>query len=196
MRSSASPEPAATLANPANTTVNPKAAAAVPAPRWNRAADGRWLPAGRKNLALEVAATNKVHIWTRDVRPVLVVRCLAGTMDVFVFTDSAARMEPQDQDHTVRLAFDDGRERTERWPDSETHDALFARDGASFAQELSSARSLRFGFTPHNAEPVVATFDVSGLSEHLAPAARQCTPRSPDNAQRARAKRAETTEQP
>lgn len=210
MRSSASPESAAPPANQTKATDKPNPATAAaraaasaaaarsaePAPRWNRAPDGRWLPAGRRNLALEVPAANRVHVWTRDVRPVLVVRCLAGTMDVFVFTDSAARMEPQDQDHTVRLAFDDGGERTERWSDSETHDALFADDGATFAQELSAARSLRFGFTPHNAEPVVARFDVSGLSEHLAGAARQCTPRSQDKAQRPRAKRSETTEQP
>lgn len=210
MRGSASPEAAVPrstqMPNQSKTTPKPNATAATRtaaaraagerAPHWSRAAEGRWLPAGPKSLALEVPAANKVHVWTRDVRPVLVVRCLAGVMDVFVFTDSAARMEPQDQDHTVRVAFDEGSERVERWPDSETHDALFARDGAAFAQELAAAHSLRFGFTPHNAEPVVARFDISGLTEQLAPGARQCTPRPATKAapQRSRAKRAAPTE--
>lgn len=181
MRSSASPDTAAAPVNPkrvASAAPAPRvpapSVATAAAPRWSHAADGRWLPAGRKSMALEVPAANKVHIWTRDVRPVLVVRCHAGGTDVFVFTDSAARMETQDQDHTVRLAFDDGRQRIERWPDSETHDALFARDGVAFAHELLAAHTLRFGFTPHNADPATARFDVSGLTELLAPAERQC----------------------
>jgi hypothetical protein len=110
----------------------------------------------------------------RNVRPLLVVRCLARRMDVFVFTDSAAAMEAQDADHAVRIAFDDGPERTERWPDSEAHDALFAPDARALAQQLIRARTMRFGYTPHNAAPVSALFDVAGLAERISPAAAQC----------------------
>ena len=143
------------------------------APGWieNRA---QWTGGDRRSLAFELPSRNETPVWMRNVRPQLVVRCSAKRTDVFVFTDSAAAMEARDGDHTVRVAFDDEPERTERWPDSLTHDALFAPEGARFAQQLIRARTMRFGYTPHNAAPVVAQFDVRGLAERLAPAAALC----------------------
>ena len=118
-------------------------------------------------MAFELQANNRIHIWTRDVTPLLIVRCQGGQVEPFVYTQSAARMEVQDGDHTVRVAFDDGPEVTERWPDSDEHDALFAKDGTAFVHQLTTAQTLRFGFEPHNAPPAVARFDVSGLHELL-----------------------------
>lgn len=184
MRGSASPEPATAPAparrSAAGAAVGPRPAvpmAARPepdAPRWNRVMDGRWVGSSRKTAAFEVQATGRVHVWTRDVTPVLVVRCDAGRTEAFVYTQSAARMEPQDGDHSVNVAFDGGSAVTERWPDSAEHDALFARHGAQFTRQLTEARTLRFGFTPHNAQPVVATFALDGLSELMSSAAHQC----------------------
>jgi hypothetical protein len=135
----------------------------------------RWAGNARKSVAFEVPAVNKVKIWMRDVRPLLVVRCVRGGADAFVFTDSAAMIEAQTEDHTVRFGFDDEPETRELWPDSAEHDALFAPDGAAFARRLMTARTLRFGFTPHNAAPVTAHFRVSGLRERLVPAASGCS---------------------
>ncbi len=118
-------------------------------------------------MAFELQANNRIHIWTRDVTPLLIVRCQGGQVEPFVYTQSAARMEVQDGDHTVRMAFDDGPEVTERWPDSDEHDALFAKDGTAFVHQLTTAQTLRFGFEPHNAPPAVARFDVGGLHELL-----------------------------
>jgi len=151
------------------------AAATAPAgaPGWieNRA---QWTAGDRKSLAFELRSRNETPVWMKNVRPLLIVRCLAKRTDVFVFTDSAAAMEKQDEDHTVRIAFDDEAERTERWPDSVAHDALFAPDGAAFARQLIGARTMRFGYTPHNAAPVVAHFDVQGLGQRLSPDAPPC----------------------
>jgi hypothetical protein len=187
MRPSASPEPVAQTAAPAparKPAANRAATAAArtsgtPAstpltPKWNQVTAGRWTGGDRKSVAFELQANNKIHIWTRDVTPVLVVRCRGGQVEPFVYTQSAARMEPQDGDHTVRVAFDDGPEVSERWPDSDEHDALFARDSAAFTHQLASAQTLRFGFEPHNAGPAVTQFDVSGLNELLAAAAKPC----------------------
>ena len=133
-----------------------------------------WTGDDRQSIALELPARNETPVWMRSVRPLLVVRCMAKRADVFVFTDSPAAMEATDDDHTVRVAIDGKPERTERWPDSRAHDALFAPDGAAFLAELQLARTLRFGYTPHNAAPAVADFDVAGLAEKLAPAAARC----------------------
>lgn len=142
-------------------------------PEWT-ANPGRWVGNARRSLAFEVPSVNKVSVWMRDVRPLLVVRCFRGSTDAFVFTDSAATIEAQTEDHTVRFGFDDEPEARELWPDSAEHDALFAPDGGAFARRLMTARTLRFGFTPHNAPPVTAHFRVSGLRELLAPAAGEC----------------------
>jgi hypothetical protein len=128
----------------------------------------------RRGVAFELYAENKVPIWQRQAHPILVVRCQANRTEAFVFIESAARIESEDENHTVRIGFDDEPEMTERWPDSAEHDALFAPDGAAFARRVTRASRLRFGYTPHNAAPVVATFAVSGLADLIAPAARQC----------------------
>ena len=186
MRPAASPETVAQTAAPAPARTTPNRAATAAArtspalasapvtPKWSQVTAGRWTGGDRKSVAFELQANNRIHIWTRDATPVLVVRCLAGQVEPFVYTQSAARMEPQDGDHTVRIAFDDGREATERWPDSDEHDALFARDSAAFTHQLATAKTLRFGFEPHNAAPAVMHFDVSGLNELLAASAKPC----------------------
>jgi hypothetical protein len=187
MRGAASPEPVATAAParraPAKAPTVAKttpAAADKPvsvganAPQWSRVADGRWVTASRHTAAFEVAATARVHVWMRDVTPVLVVRCEKGNAEAFVYTQSAARMEPQDGDHTVQVSFDGASPASQRWPDSAEHDALFARNPLEFTRQLSHARTLQFGFTPHNADAVVATFALDGLEPLLASSAKQC----------------------
>ena len=142
--------------------------------RWTPNSEA-WVGADRKGTALELPARNETKVWMRTVRPLLVVRCVNHRTDVFVFTDSAAAMEKQDEDHSVKVALDGEPERTERWPDSASHDALFAPDGPGFLQQLGRARILRFSYTPHNAAPVVALFDVAGLAERLPPVAARCS---------------------
>jgi hypothetical protein len=159
--------------------VPPAPVLAVEAPpavtgRWSTLNRTQWLGRGNKGVVFDLAAENTVGVWMRNVRPVLVVRCVSGSTEAFVFTQSAARIEPGTDEHTVTLGFDDDEAITGRWPDSIEHDALFAPDGAALAKQLFGARSMRFGFTPHNAAPVVAHFHVEGLEELLRPSAREC----------------------
>lgn len=172
------PAPALRAAAPAPARPKPAPSAAdaptADAPHWAHSADGRWVSSGRHTAAFEVEAIKRVHVWTRDVTPVLVVRCDSGKTEAFVYTQSAARMEPEDGDHTVTVAFDGGSATMERWPDSDEHDALFARHPVEFTRQLTEARALHFGFTPHNAPPVVATFALDGLTDLLAASSRQC----------------------
>jgi hypothetical protein len=141
--------------------------------KWN-STNRDWIGNQRKAVAFELPAERKVAVWQRQVQLTLVVRCMANRIDAFVFTQSAARMEPQDNDHTVRIAFDGEAESVERWPDSDEHDALFAPDGAAFVSRLAAARTMKFGFTPHNASPVSTDFNIAGLGAIMEPAAKQC----------------------
>lgn len=152
------------------------AAASAPtivAPKWkdNRA---MWLANQRRGVAYDVEAESKISVWTRTVRPSLVVRCSHGITEVFVVTHSAAHIEPQTENHTVTFSFDSGGETSEAWPDSSEHDALFAPDGPAFARRLLSAKWLRFAFTPHNAPRAAMRFYVDGLEQARAAAATEC----------------------
>jgi hypothetical protein len=164
------PTPAAAPA--ANMTAAPGMAPTI-TPTW-KAANQEWLLNARKGVAFELPSLAKVAVWQGISQPMIVVRCNAGQMQTFVYTSSALQMEAQDENHSVSIRFDDEPEVTERWADSSDHDALFAPDAAAFARRVASARTLRFGYTPHNAPRAVAEFQVSGLADLLQPAAKQC----------------------
>lgn len=165
------------VVNPSPAVAVPRATASAPAaprPVWSSRNQARWISNHRKSAAFELEANQAAAVWMKRVRPTLVVRCMDNRTDVFVYTESAARIEPQDENHTVRVALDDEAGADQRWPDSVEHDALFAPDGQVLARRLVTARQMRFSFSPHNAAPVTATFEVAGLGELLTPIAKRC----------------------
>jgi hypothetical protein len=141
---------------------------------WNSGNRAHWVGNQRHAAAFELLAENTVPIWMGQARPMLVVRCASKSTEVFVSTGSSITMERDTEDHTVTFGFDREPDLTQRWPDSVEHDALFAPDGSAFAKRLTSARTMRFGYTPHNAAPVVASFHVSGLAALIEPFAKDC----------------------
>jgi hypothetical protein len=177
---SSAPESLAENAVTAVHRSSPRRASAIPTmpaallPHWSNANQARWVANHPKSVAFELAADQDVPVWMRRVQPLLVVRCLAHKADAFVFTDSPARIEPEDENHTVRVAFDSEAVMTARWMDSEEHDALFAPDGAAFARRLARSHILRFGFTPHNAAPVTVQFTTRGFDQILERVADKC----------------------
>jgi hypothetical protein len=166
-----------TDASAAGVSVARQAAPPVMAPtrtKWSNGTHSRWRTANPKNAVFELPSVNKVPVWLKHVRPMLVVRCLPKSTEAFVFIESAAAIEAQDEDHTVRIAFDDEPAFVERWPDSVEHDALFAPDGEAFIRRLARARTMRFAFTPHNALAAEAHFEVAGFALLMEPVAKQC----------------------
>jgi len=143
-------------------------------PKWVRARQPGWATDGSKIVSFELEAENDVRVWMKHVRPVLAVRCLGRQTEVFVITDSAMSIEPIPDRHTVHVSFDGGAEAEERWLDSDAKKELFAPDGVALAHHLASARTMRFGFTPYSASPVVVDFDVHGFAGLLEPVARTC----------------------
>jgi hypothetical protein len=164
------------------TTNRAPAKAAPPAARapaftqsWSAARRAYWTANQRHAAAFELPAENTVAIWMNYVRPILVVRCMNKRTETFVYTGSALKIEPNTEDHGVNFHFDGEAASSEHWPDSAEHDALFAPDGAAFAQRVLAAKSFRFGYTPHNAEAVEAQFHVDGLAQLIDPAtAKDC----------------------
>ena len=140
---------------------------------WNGNNRAAWLGNGR-GAAFELLSENKVKTWFGPTQPMLVVRCESRAIEVFVFTRTATRIEPNANGKTVTVSVDDEPARTERWSDSDDRVALFAPDGDAFARRLLTASTLRFGYSPHNADNVVAQFHVSGLGQLIEPVAREC----------------------
>jgi hypothetical protein len=166
---------AASIAPAANAPATASSEAdALPGSEWNDTNRAFWVGKQKHSAAFELPADNRIAIWMNSVRPSLVVRCTSGKIEAFVYTQSAARIEPQTDDHTITLALDQQPVRTERWADSEDHDALFAPDGVAFARELTRSQTMQFGFTPHNASPVTVRFSVRGLAQQLQSSAREC----------------------
>jgi hypothetical protein len=165
--------PAAAVGGGAATAIPTPAPADAPV-KWSAADGERWTGGRSRAVAFELQAENHVPVWMDRVRPVLVVRCMARKTEVFVVTESAARIEPQDDKHTVTVSFDGGPKESARWPDSAEHDALFAPDGEAMAKRLAAANSLQFGFTPHNAAPATVAFDVHGFDKMVGEVSKAC----------------------
>jgi hypothetical protein len=141
-------------------------------PKWTGGLHNAW--SKHPSAAYELTAENHVALMAKRVRPVLTVRCESGRTEVFVLTESAAVIEGDDGKHTVKVGFDGTADLTQRWLASADYDALFAPDPVRLAQQIAASRSMRFGFTPYGAAPVVAQFDVSGFDTLIRTVAKAC----------------------
>ena len=140
---------------------------------WSTGNKARWL-GDERGAAWELAADNVVQTWFGPSHPLLVIRCTSRTTDAIVYTGSPMMIEPRVEGKTVRVTVDNEETSTERWMDADHRDALFAPDGAAFAQRILHATTLQFSYTPHNFSPVVAQFHVTGLAPLIQHSAREC----------------------
>ena len=159
----------------------------APAPTWVGARRATWARDGSRTISFELQAGDDVPVWMTRLRPVLVVRCLSRQTEVFVVTGSTS-IERKGDSHTVRIQFDDGAEMVQEWSGSVSSQELFAPDGVALARRLARARTMRFGFTPYNASPVVARFHVGGFDQLVGLVATTCGwradhPRAQENRQ-------------
>jgi hypothetical protein len=170
-RGIAVPQASAASAPSAPAVAPPVVTDATTPSRWTRGA--RWV-SDRKSVAFELKSNSRVNVWMGQVQPLLVVRCVANRTEAFVYTETAARIEPGREDRAVRVRFDDEPYADERWLDSDEHKGLFVPGAQGFTHRLMNARTLRFQFTPHNAETAEAQFDVAGLRDLMSPVQNKC----------------------
>jgi len=171
-RSIAAPQASAASNAPARAVEPPRASSEALIPsRWTNGA--RWV-SDRKSVAFELKSGNRVNVWMGQVQPLLVIRCTGNRTEAFVYTETAARIEPGKEDRAVSVRLDDEPYVDDRWLDSDEHKGLFAPHGETFTQRLLNAKTLRFKFTPHNAETSEVQFDVTGLRALIAPVQKKC----------------------
>ena len=169
-------------ANVAPTPVQKPAASREEAPAPQLASDveprANWVSHrgryGADAVVFELAANEDITVRRKRVRPMLAVRCVARTADVYVVTRTAAAFERDTNQHTVEMSFDGGDAITQMWDHSVDHDALFAADSKNLVRKIAGAKTMSFRFSPFNSLPTTVSFPVAGLDAQLESAARTC----------------------
>ena len=182
LRGDDAPVQTAAAASPTVTTTtttttkpgSPAVAESSPEPTWTGARKATWAYDGSKTIAFQLQATHDVSVWMSRARPVLVVKCLSRSTQVFVILGSSTTFEEDAFKRTVRVQWDDGAEMGQQWQASESGQELFAPDGIAFVRQLARTNRLRFGFTPFNAQPVTVEFAVQGFDQLAGLVANTC----------------------
>ena len=172
--SQTSPLPVEAARVVAPSSASPAIVESAPAQPWVGRRQAIWAGDGSKTISFELQSSNDVPVWMTRVRPVLSVRCVSRSTEVFVAIRSAASIEKQAGSHTVRLQIDDDQEMVQQWSDSESGQELFAPKGLELVRRLAHARRMRFGFTPYNAQPVTTEFAVQGFDQLAGLVASAC----------------------
>ena len=189
LQPAASPQPVTAPAPVAKPAAAEEPALEGPVPTWVGSRQATWANDGSKTISFELKSTQDVNVWMARVRPLLIVRCLYRTTEVFVATQASASIEGQSGTHTVRLTIDTEPEIVQQWTDSVSGHELFAPDGVDLARRLARAELLRFSFTPYNAKPVTADFVVSGFDDLAGLVGNACGWKVNDSAQSRSARR-------
>jgi len=146
----------------------------VSGPKWVRSRQSGWATDGSRTVTFELKAEQEVPVWMRKVVPTLALRCLGRQVEVFVVTDWPARLEDRPGKHTVAIGFDGAPANAESWDASEDQQTLFAPDGVALTRRMLEAKTLQFGFSPYNAPPASAQFDLTGLDKLAPQVAKTC----------------------
>jgi hypothetical protein len=189
LQPAASPQPVSATPPLAVRTAPEGRVLSGPVPTWVGSQQATWSNDGSKTISFELKSTHDVNVWMARVRPLLIVRCLYRTTEVFVATQASASIEGQSGSHTVRLTIDNDPELVQQWTDSVSGRELFAPDGVDLARRLARAELLRFSFTPYNAKPVTATFVVSGFDRLAGLVGNTCGWKVDESAQKRTARR-------
>jgi len=131
---------------------------------------------GSKTVLLALDADNEIEGWLKKSRPTLIVRCHEGKTDVYATLGVSANPERgRYNEYTVRIRLDDQPATKQTWGSSTDNEALFARNGAALADQISGAKRMLLEFTPFNASPATVEFNVAGLEKDLPKVKAACS---------------------
>ena len=162
----------------ATTAPSPAPATVRPVQTWSTANQAAWLDNPRRGAAFELLSENIVKTSFGVSHPLLVVRCAAKRIEAFVVTGSPMKIDPRVEGKTVTVSLDGEPFRTEHWTDSDDRTAVFAPNAEVFTARLRGARTLDFGYSPHNSSDAVAQFHVAGIDALIGAASKHCGPAS------------------
>ena len=132
----------------------------------------------RPSLTLELPALTTVRAARAaafEVRPVLLVRCQDGELDVFVTTGSV--LESDDNVTTpVRIQWGSEPPAESRWSRSTDSTSAFAPDPRALLRQLASHPDLRLEIRPSGKSAQLIRFNARGLGRHMAQVDAACPP--------------------
>lgn len=100
----------------------------------------------------------------------LVIRCSSNGMDVYINWNDYLGSEA-----SVTSRIGSKKAKTKKWTLSTTKKATFyPANDVSFLREMLSEKTFVAQVTPYNENPVMAVFDISGLSEAIIPLKETC----------------------
>lgn len=124
------------------------------------------------NVFLKLESNELVESGYKKVRPVLVLRCAENKTNAYIMWNLHLGL-----DHTVVLIrFDKKRAQKQTWSISTNHEAIFVKEYSPifFIKKLMRHNKLLVQLIPHGENPVMATFDIQGLSESIGPLKKAC----------------------
>jgi hypothetical protein len=128
-----------------------------------------------KGVVFQLEGESEIEGWLHRQRPSLVLRCHEGKAEAYMVTGMPASVESGEfHRHTVSVRFDENRTQSQMWGQSTDDKALFAPQPVSFIKGVAGAKRLRLQFTPFNASPVIAEFDVTGFGKYIGDIAKAC----------------------
>lgn len=142
------------------------------------AGKGKWIVRTDKspindttNVYLSLSSEQSVRSGYNTVTPTLLIRCAEGktnayiTWDLYLGLGSTSMLTRLDKATAV----------TKTWSISTDNKAVFVSGSdIIFAKQLMSHQTLLAQITPYSQSPVMATFDIGGLSEAIKPLREAC----------------------
>lgn len=125
-------------------------------------------------VSMSLLSQGQIQGWLESQQPSLVIRCQENKTEVYVVTGTAASVEYGADTHTVRLRFDEGKPITQHWSASTDSKALFAPHAIPLAKQLDNHSRFTFEFTPFNANPAIAVFELDGIDKHIGKVKSTC----------------------
>ena len=143
-----------------------------------KAGKGKWVVRTKKspiddsiNVMLAVRAEREVRSGYRTATPTLVIRCSEGKTNVYITWSLYLGIGTTEM--LTRL--DKEAATTDTWDISTDDKAVFVRGSdIGFAKKLMRHHTLLAQITPYSESPVMATFEVGGLSEAIKPLREAC----------------------
>ena len=132
-------------------------------------------PGSAGGVILDLDSDNVVQESVGKQKPRLRIRCVNGQTTVTLWTGTDAEPEVRtlgEGKHSLTLQIE-GLDPEYFVAREFGRDELFL-DGQNLAERLARVQRLEVTFTPLNAEPAVARFDVRGLSLHISAVADAC----------------------
>jgi len=141
---------------------------------------GKWL-SGSNVSALDdstsyfimLDAEDSIRAWLRDPTPSLIIRCEASRYDVYIFADTQLDSTLDDEVFT-RVRYGNDPPVSVTMSESTTGEAMFFPNGRATVRNLLAVDRLVVGFTPFNANPVEAVFDLTGIETAIRPLFDEC----------------------